>query len=171
MSRTHRPRPGPPRRDELEGFLEGVRLRLVELPAEARAPAKQRLAEAERLLQAGALRDAEAALSALDAELDARQEEPELAEFPRGLVSYVPLGDRGTPTPEDDEPIANRIRLVSRLIEVRRAEGRDVAGWVAALTEARAAYAAGDRAAARRRCDAVLRAVESATGDARPTER
>jgi hypothetical protein len=164
VSRPRRPRSSPAARDEIEGFLEGVTLRLDQSPREEQARHRAALTEAQHLLHRGRLVEAEALLVAVDAALESAEGEPELSEFPRGLVGYVPTGDRGHPTPEDEEPTANRIRLVARLIEVRRADGREVEGWVAALRAAQGAYAEGDRPRARRLCDAVLREVESIAG-------
>ena len=170
MSRSPRPRATLPGREEVEGFLEGVTLRLAHASSEDRARHGPTLAEAKHCLNRGQLVEAEALLVAVDSALEAAEGEPELSEFPRGLVGYVPTGDRGHPTPEDEEPVANRIRLLARLIDVRRSEGRDVARWVRALGEARAAYDAGDRPGARRRCDAILREVEDGAGGRPPTE-
>jgi hypothetical protein len=161
VSRSPRPRSTPPAREEVEGFLEGTTLRLAHATPEERARHAAALAEAKHCLHRGQLVEAEALLVAVDAALELAEGEPELSEFPRGLVGYVAKGDRGHPTPEDEEPIANRIRLVARLIEVRRSERRDVEEWVRALREAQGAYTSGDRATARRLCDAVLREVET----------
>ena len=161
MSRSPRPRSTPPEREEVEGFLEGVTLRLAHASSEDRARHGAALAEAQHCLNRGQLVEAEALLVAIDAALETAEGEPELSEFPRGLVGYVPKRDRGHPTPDDEEPIANRIRLVARLIEVRRSEGRDVEEWVGALRNAQGAYSSGDRPKARRLCDAVLREVET----------
>ncbi|MCI4360449.1 MAG: hypothetical protein L3J91_01980 [Thermoplasmata archaeon] len=127
------------------------------------------LAEAKRLLVSGRLAEAEATLVAIDAALEHAEGEPELSDFPRGLVGYIPTGDRGHPTTDEEEPMANRIRLVARLIEVRRSEGRDVEAWIAALRAAQSAYLDGDRARARRLCDAVLSQVEHERSGARAT--
>jgi hypothetical protein len=170
VSRSPRPRATPPEREEVEGFLEGVTLRLAHSGPEDRARHAAALAEAKHCLHRGQLVEAEALLVAIDAALEAAEGEPELSEFPRGLVGYVPKGDRGHPIPEDEEPVANRIRLVARLIEVRRSEARDVEEWVRALREAQAAYQSGDRARARRLCDAVLREVETELPPRRSTE-
>ena len=161
MSRSHRVRHGPPSREDVEGFLEGVRHRLERASPEQRSRHGPAVAEARAALSADRLAEAAATLEAIDRDLDAAAGEPELSEFPRGLVSYVARGDRGDPTPEDDDPLANRIRLVSRLIEVRRSGGHPVEPWVRALREAQSAYEAGDRRRARALCDATLAEVES----------
>jgi hypothetical protein len=169
VSRTPRARTEPPRRDEVEGFLDGVTHRLDHAPPEQQQLHAAALASAQGLLARGRLAEAESALVAIDRALQRAEGEPELSEFPRGLVGYVPTGDRGHPTPDDEEPTANRIRLVARLIEVRRSEGRDVEPWVAALRTAQSAYADGDRPRARRLCDAVLSEVESDRAGSRAT--
>lgn len=161
MSRSPRPRGTPPRREEVEGFLEGVTLRVAHAAPAERERHAASLAEARRGLALGRLHDAEARLVAIDQALAEAEGEPELSEFPRGLVGYVAKGDRGHPTPDDEEPMANRIRVIARLIEVRRSEGRPVEAWVKALREAQAAYADGDRARAKRLCDSLLGEVET----------
>jgi hypothetical protein len=171
VSRTRRPRPGPPSAEEVEGFLDGLTLRVDHSPTEERTRHLPALAEARGHLAQGHLVEAEALLVGIDRALDESEGEPELSEFPRGLVSYVPTGDRGLPTSDEEEPTANRIRLVARLIEVRRSEGRAVESWVGALRAAQDAYADGDRKRARRLCDAVLSDVEAAPADRRTAER
>ncbi|MCI4340502.1 MAG: hypothetical protein L3J73_04475 [Thermoplasmata archaeon] len=170
MSRKRRPRTGPIDRLEVEGFLEGLTLRVAKAAPADRARHTPSLSEARHRLERDDLAGAEAVLIEIDGALDTAEGEPELSEFPRGLVSYVATGDRGHPTPDEEEPTANRIRLVARLIEVRRADGRSVEPWVQALTAARDAYAQGDRREARRICDAVLRVVEAETGGRPSTE-
>jgi hypothetical protein len=170
VSRSPRPRETPPEREEVEGFLEGVTLRLAHASVAERGRHDASLSKAKRCLERGDLVGAESRLVAIDSALQAAEGEPELSEFPRGLVGYVAKGDRGHPTRDDEEPLANRIRLVARLIEVRRSEGRDVEEWVRALGEAQRAYTEGDRPTARHRCDAVLREVETETARRPATE-
>jgi hypothetical protein len=159
VSRTRGARPATDDRSEIEGFLDGVSYRIRQLPPGERDPWVARLSVAQEALRAGDLATAEAALVAIDQALDAKVAEPELSEFPRGLVDYTPVGDRGVPTPEEEDPLANRLRLIERLVAVRRSQGRDVEALVAELTQAQQALDAGDRTTARRRIDRVHAAV------------
>jgi hypothetical protein len=160
VSRPRRARADPPQRDEVEGFLDGVAHRVASAPSDHRASWGAELARARRLLASGDLVGTAAVLTALDQVIDAYEGEPELAQFPRGLVGYLPVGDRGHPTPVEDEPIANRLKLLGRLLEVRRSEGRNVDGPLATLREAELAYRSGDRTAARRLGDEAHRTLE-----------
>ena len=139
-----------------------MRHRVVGADSEHRPEWERRLREGEAAIGRGDLASAERLLVGLDEAIDGTREEPELHEFPRDLIGYVPTGERGAPTPEEEEPLSNRLLLVGRLVEVRRSEGRRVDGWVATLSAAREALRAGDRATARRLCDEVHARVEAA---------
>ncbi|MGI0131573.1 MAG: hypothetical protein ACREDK_00515 [Thermoplasmata archaeon] len=152
-----RPRRRPATADELDGLLEGLRALAATRRREGRADAS-----AEKLLvrAADALhhhRDPEAETFLLTAERILREQSPEveLLEFPRGLVGYVPSGERGAPPQRDEEQLSNRLLLVQRLLAVRRAEGASLDDLVERLNEAEAAYRKGDRSTARRLVDAV----------------
>ena len=143
------------RREELEGLLEGIRHRLRQRPQPPPAGLATRLDEGEQALGAGDLLTAERALVEVDERLDQEEEEVELTEIPRGLVDYEPIGSRGAPVSREEDSVANRILLVQRLLDIRRAQGYEVAGLVAQLGRADEAYSAGDRIEARRLCDEV----------------
>lgn len=154
--------PRRPTRGEVEGFLAGVE-HLRDLKARAGHPVDEAaglLVRAREEVARGELAEAEATLVKADAALRRLEEEPELSEFPRGLVGYVPRGARGAPTAREEEPVANRLLLVNRLLQVRRAQGHDVDRLLPRLQEAEAAYARGDRLAARRLGDLVLGELE-----------
>lgn len=143
---------------DLSGFLEGVRHRLHErrrlgtpLPE-----LEQRLASAEAAIAAGRFVEAEATLLVVSEHLDRGELEPELSEFPRGLVGYDAGADRGVRTPEEEEPVANRLTLVERLLTVAAADGVEVADLRATLVAARAEYAGGDRKRAKELGEKVL---------------
>lgn len=155
-------------RDDLEGYLVGVSRRLEERTA-AHGPDPalvEELAAARKALHAGRLSEADRKLRALDARLDADRPEVEMQDHPRGLIGYVPKGDRGVPPTAEEEPLANRIRLIGRLATVRAAEGRDVTVARRLLTEAQAAYDAGDRPLARRKVDDAHRRLDPDPPDA-----
>jgi hypothetical protein len=147
---------------ELEGYLEGVARRLAERRRDG-TPSPEleaRWAEAKATFRR---RDGEATdriLRGIDAELDALHVEQELTEIPRGLVGYTPKGDRGAPPGPEEEPLANRLRLLVRLAALRQASGHDVGAALAGLARAQAAYAAGDRVLARREADDAHRRLE-----------
>ncbi len=150
--------------EEVEGFLAGVTERLRDR-RRAGAPdpeLESRLDSARALIARGSLRAAETQLLSIDRRLDEGEEESELTEFPRGLVGYVPTGGRGRPAGDEEDPVANRLRLIERLLEVRRREGRDVAPWVRTLREAFQALRAGDRGRARRLGNEVHAALDAA---------
>lgn len=149
-------------RAELEGYLIGVERRLAERTAEGPVDPElgRELAEARTALRAGRLREADERLRRLDGRLDALRPEMEMVDRPRGLVGYVPKGDRGVPPTPEEDALANRIRLVGRLASLRAAEGREVAGALAALRRAQTAYDRGDREEARRALDAAHRALD-----------
>lgn len=150
--------------EELEGYLAGMTHRLSQLtvPADTRRAVAELLEQARRELAAGDLPGTERTTREAERQLDeVDEEEAELSEFPRGLVGYVPTGSRGSPTPREEEPLSNRMLLVHRLWEVRRAQRREVDPLLPALREAEAAYAAGDRTRARRLIDRVHADLEA----------
>jgi hypothetical protein len=149
------------RREDVEGFLEGVDYRVRQFRGAERPELDSDLARARSAVDAADLATGEAILLAIDRRIDGLEGERELAEFPRGLVDYVAVGDRGHPTPNEEDPLANRIRLVGRLLDVRRSQGRDVGGATRTIREAEAALGRGDRGAARSLCDAAHAAAES----------
>jgi hypothetical protein len=160
------------RTEELEGFSIGIahRLRLLRDQGSANIQGERELARARGLLAADDALAARAILERLDSELRKARPESELREFPRGLVDYTPTGDRGVPVPRDDEPIANRLVLVERLLDLRRSQGADVENWSRELTAAEAAYRAGDRPRAREICDRVHAALDAwPAGAGRPS--
>ena len=142
-------RAGAPDRDEVEGFLAGVDHRLLSVSEPERSVLVADATAARAAFRSGDLVTAESILLALEERLDELEGEPELSEFPRGLVGYVPIGDRGHATPLEEDPLSNRLLLVGRLRDVVAAEGRDVAEAGELLRQARAAFDAGDRLAAR----------------------
>jgi len=158
-----RPSGASPQREDVEGFLEGVSYRVAQQPADVRGELVPEIARAVAALRDSDLTTAETILLAADRRMDEVEGERELAEFPRGLVDYVPIGDRGRPTPNDDDPLANRIRLVGRLLDVRRSQGRDVDAATETIRSAEAALARGDRGAARSLCDRAHATAEADT--------
>lgn len=143
----------PPRADEIEGFLVGVAHRVAAVAEPERAVLLADLERARAARDAGDLATAEATLLTLERRMDELEGEPELAEFPRGLVGYVPLGDRGHATPPEEDPLRNRVVLIERLRDVRASAGWEVEPSSVLLREARAALDAGDRTTARARVD------------------
>jgi hypothetical protein len=150
-------RKGQPSREELEGFLEGLTERARTWKREGRLPSDVEglLEDGRRRILEGKLVEGESSLLAADRRMAALSPEVELMEYPRGLVGYVPRGERGAPPQRDEEQLSNRLLLVQRLLVVRRGEGREVDTLVQRLNEAEAAYLAGDRALARRLIDDV----------------
>ncbi|HEV8049916.1 MAG TPA: hypothetical protein VGP88_04930 [Thermoplasmata archaeon] len=152
------PRAGSAGADEVAGFLEGVRQRLLERRRDG-APLpdlEQRLAGVPEAIANEDLAEAERRLLDVSERLDRDEVEPELNEFPRGLVAYDAGADRGIPTPEDEEPVGNRLTLVERLVTVAAAEGVPVEDLRGALRLARAAYEAGDRRGAKETGERIL---------------
>jgi len=139
--------------DELAGYLEGVRHRVAEASPERRPSWERQLRAAEASLARGDRVEAEERLAALDDQMIG--EEPELSEYPRGLVGYVPVGTSGTPRSPEEDPLPNRLILLGRLAMIEQSRGRDATAALARLQDARAALDAGDRAAARRIADEV----------------
>jgi hypothetical protein len=158
-SRDPRPAVEP---DELWGFLTSVEHRLAARRraghAEPEWEAKAR--RARTFAEAGRWSQAERLMRTVDAHLRSTEPEAELREFPRGLVGYVPQGERGAPTPEEEDALRNRVAIASRLLDLRRGEGYDVTEPWRELRDAEAALRAGDRRTARQRCDAALGALE-----------
>lgn len=144
--------------DELAGYLEGVRHRVAEASPDRRPSWQRQLRAAEAAFARGDRAEAEERLAALDDQMVG--EEPELSEFPRGLVGYLPVGEIGGPRPEEEDPLPNRLSLLGRLAMVEQSRGRDVGAVLARLTEAHRALSAGDRGGARRIADEVLTELE-----------
>jgi hypothetical protein len=144
--------------DELTGFLEGVRVRLLERRREGSPlpDLERRLASAEAAIVARKLPEAEQILLTISDQLDRDEPEPELSEFPRGLLRYEARGDRGVPTPEEEEPVANRLTLMEKLLTVAGGEGIDVTDLRVALVMARADYVGGERRRAKETGERVL---------------
>lgn len=166
MSRRRRSREGPADPAELEGYLEGVARRLAAAPATLRHELEVTLTEAQGALASGDVAQARSLLEQIDDRLSEADEEPELSEFPRGLVDYVPLGTRGSPRPEEEDPVANRLKLLGRLLAFRRSHGREVDSLLRRLSDAEAALRDGDRAKARRIGEEVQDALERDPGPA-----
>lgn len=139
---------------DLLGFMAGLRHRLAG-PEADRALAR-RLDDAETALRAGQTARARTILIGVADILDSRRAEPELRERPRGLLAFRTAGDEPVqPTPADEDPVANRLVLVGRLLAVR---GPAVAHRDELLRQLRAAEAehrAGRTEAARRLIDEV----------------
>ncbi len=152
--------------DELAGYLEGVRHRVAGSPPDRRLSWARQLRAAEAAFARGDRAEAEERLAALDDQMVG--DEPELSEFPRGLVGYVPVGDTGTPRPEEEDPLPNRLTLLGRLAMVEQSRGRDVRQALAQLKEAHAALSVGDRATARRIADEVHSDLERDPSFSRP---
>jgi hypothetical protein len=160
------PRPGAGA-DELAGFLEGIRHRLVERRREGSPlpELEQHLADATAAVNAGELARAERVLLDVSDRLDHDEPEPELSEFPRGLGRYDAGTDRGVPTPEGEEPVGNRLTLVERLLTVAASEGvavDDLRGW---LRVARSAYLGGDRRLAKETGERILAELDRRRAD------
>jgi len=154
---------GPIDPDELAGYLEGVRHRVAEAPPDRRPSWARQLRAAEAALARGDRIEAEERLAALDDQMVG--DEPELSEFPRGLVGYVPVGGAGTPRSEEEDPLPNRLILLGRLAMLERSRGREVGTALARLQDARTALAAGDRATAQRIADEVHTVLERGPED------
>lgn len=154
------PRSGSP--EEVWGFLAGVEHQLAER-RRAGTPEPEWEAQVRRArdsAEAGDWLYAERVLDEVDRHLGETEREEQLREFPRGLVDYVPVGDAGTPTPEEEDSLANRLVLAGRLLELRRSEGFETSPWSAQLLEAETAYRAGDRKAAKNLVDGVIGGLE-----------
>lgn len=154
-------------RHELEGFLAGTRhaLALARRDGRPRPELESVLTEAAGRLARGDLAAAAERVGAVDAVLRGERAESELTEFPRGLIGYVPRGDPGVPRTDEEDPLANRIRLLARLADVAALGASELEAARGELRAAEAALRGGDRAAARRAADAAHRIIE---GAARP---
>jgi hypothetical protein len=152
--------------DELAGYLEGVRHRVAESPPDRRPSWARQLRAAEAALARGDRTEAEERLAALDDQMVG--EEPELSEFPRGLVGVVPVGEVGSPRPEEEDPVPNRLILLGRLAMLQHSRGREIGPALARLKVAHEALRAGDRGTARRIADEVQNDLERGPDPARP---
>jgi hypothetical protein len=159
-----------PDRAELEGYLTGIDWTLANAPdTPTTGSARRERDHARHALSEGELRRAEEHLRRAEELLEENAEEVELIERPRGLIGYVPHGSAGRAPSAEEDPLANRLRLVERLWTLRRSQGRPVERWLEDLNAAATALRAGDRLEARRRIDRV----HAALADDRPaaTER
>jgi len=147
---------------ELEGFVEGVRHRLQERRGAGRAlpDLERRLTAANGALLAGDVAGAERILLTISDRLDEDETEPELLQFPRGLVAYDAGADRGVPTPEEEEPVGNRLRTVERLLAVAAREGVEVADLQKEIALARMQYVDGEWRSARDQGVRILDALD-----------
>ena len=146
-------------RAELEGYAEGLRVRLRAAGA-PRPDVHELLRDADAALRNGKLAEADQLLRQADAAIGPRRTDVEVFQRPRGLVGYrSSTGPEGTVTLEE-EPLANRMLIVGRLLAVQKSRGAEVGALVARLHRAEAAYRAGDRATAKRETDAVHEALE-----------
>ncbi|HTT34971.1 MAG TPA: hypothetical protein VMH78_03775 [Thermoplasmata archaeon] len=150
------------RPSELEGFLVGVEHRWAERLRVGRGDPRIARAVADaRAAWAGARwAEAEARLTEADRLLDETAPEMALQPTRAGPVAHVPIGDPGVPPPEEEEPTANRILLVQRLLAVASAQGVRVDDLVPRMGDAWTAYRANDRTTARRIADAVHAALD-----------
>jgi hypothetical protein len=148
---------------DLEGLLAGVTHRLATVPAGERHLAAAGLAEEGRgALRAGRRAEALATLLRAHEILDAEEPEEELREFPRGLIAYLPRGDRGVPVGPEEDAVSNRLRLALRLAAVRRRDGVDTTPIEARLREAESHHRSGARASAVRCINEALGMLERA---------
>jgi hypothetical protein len=157
---------------ELEGFVEGVRHRLQER-REAGRPLpdlERRLTAANGAIVAGDVAGAERILLTISDRLDEDETEPELLQFPRGLIAYDAGSDRGVPTPEDEEPVGNRLKIVERLLAVAAREGVEVADLQQELSAARMQNVDGDWRSARDRGERILDTLDRRRAARAPRE-
>lgn len=164
MSRRRRSREGPVDPAELEGYLEGVTRRLAAASDAIRRELGVTLTGARSAFAGGDLSRARSLLEQIDDRLSEADEEPELSEYPRGLVDYVPVGSRGSPRPDEEDPVPNRLKLLGRLLAFRQSQGGEVESLLRRLGEAEAALRHGDRAKARRIGEEVQDALERDPG-------
>jgi hypothetical protein len=94
-----------------------------------------------------------------------RRDEGEVTSWPRGLAGYVPAGspDQGPPSEEEDR-LAQRIRLAARLIDLLRSSGREDPSWERELRAAERAYRERDRARAREVIERLIGVLGMAAG-------
>jgi hypothetical protein len=162
-----------PTRAELEGFRAGVAhaLALRRQDGTADAEAERSLRAADAQLRAGKLSEAERTLLAIDQRLRSATPERELAEYPRGLLSYTPTDGPESPTPPEDDPLRNRLLLLRRLAAVRASQGRPVGPIHERLDEAERALEAGRRDEAKRLGEAAHGALEAEPPGSAPDRR
>ncbi|HEV2317675.1 MAG TPA: hypothetical protein VGV89_08905 [Thermoplasmata archaeon] len=122
---------------------------------------ESQLETVRRMLRSGDLRAAAEGLTSVDEELARRRGESELTEFPRGLVGYVPIGDRGRPLEPEDEAIAHRRRLVLHLTDLTPLAPEERQGILSTLREAERAIEARDRTRAKRLVDEAHTRLEA----------
>jgi hypothetical protein len=159
-----RPRRGAGSVEELAGFLAGLS---SSLDAERRAGhprpgLEAELARARGALERGDRSGASDRLERIASTLGEERKESELVDRPRGLVGYVPVGERGSAVGDADDPLANRRRLVLRLADLVELDPVARGRLLEELRTAEAELARGDRGAARARIDAAHRHVEQA---------
>lgn len=149
------------RAEELEGYLEGVRARLALLPPSGPGTPglRSQWERAREALRRGRSEEADRGLRSIDEALDRLRSETTVFQRPRGLTGYTPIGDREVPPGPEEEPLENRLRVLTRLSGVRASEGRDVGPVLRALASARAALDRGDPAVARQYLDTALDAL------------
>jgi hypothetical protein len=148
---------------ELQGHLAGLEhaLELARRSGEANPTLASALVGARAALARGERREAERLLEEVARALEAGQQESELTEFPRGLVDYVPKGERGRPPSEEEDALQNRQRLVLHLADLAPLLPEERAAVQRDLEEARAALARPDRNRARELIDRAHRRVEA----------
>ena len=165
---TPRGRPVPA---ELEGYRAGLAhaLALRRAGGAADEEGERALREIDHALQARRYEEAEERMLALDRRLRAATPGRELAQYPRGLVSYTPTDGPESPTPPEEDPVSNRLILIRRLADVRASQGQAVEGVLRTLVEADQALELGDRAAAKRLGEAAQTELEAAAVRPAPT--
>ncbi len=89
-----------------------------------------------------------------------RRGEGELADWPRGLLGYTPTGPDGSTPSDEEDRLANRLRLAARLLGVLRSEGQSVEGPLAVLRDAQSALDRGDRPRAAALVNRVMAELE-----------
>ncbi|MCI4349989.1 MAG: hypothetical protein L3K15_00510 [Thermoplasmata archaeon] len=149
---------------DLEGLFAGVAHRLSTLPPGPGRTQATEFAEQGRVAMRRGKRDDALALFLRAHEiLDSEEREPELREFPRGLIAYLPRGDPGVPVGPEEDALVNRLRLALRLAAVRRRDGMDTNEVEACLRAADVQFRNGDRPAAVRSINAALGMLERAS--------
>jgi hypothetical protein len=156
-----------PSLEELEGFRAGIAhaLSIKRTEGTADEQAERSLREADRLLSERRLPEAERALLAIDRRVRRSTPERELAEYPRGLLSYTPTDGPESPTPPEEDALRNRLLLLRKLATVRASQGRPVEGILRTLSDAERVLDAGDRVLAKRLGEAAHAELESAASD------